>query len=330
MFQNDITKDRTMIKMTEKEWLRLFGEYDLIKQHNHPLFRFVKDFYTYNEICAQNFLKYYNRYQQTKDTMVLLPQKRGPKWGNRRPELYMEQAIIEEREQGLNKYEIYEVLKNRFGDLTPSPSSIYRLLVRHQKNVLTKKEKQEKRRYMKEKSGELGHTDCYDLPVGLIANDREKRYLIALLDDHSRVAWCELLDDKTSLSAMFGIMRCLKAFKVNYSIEFLEIMSDNGAEFGSGSRSESVLKTNPFKRLLHELGIKHRNTKPYKPQTNGKVERFWKTLNEDLIEDATYDSVDDFRKELFKYMIYYNEYRPHQGINNKIPAIFNKEKNENV
>ena len=41
----------------------------------------------------------------------------------------------------------------------------------------------------------------------------------------------------------------------------------------------------PFKRMLQELGIKHLYTKPYKPQTNGKVERLWRTMNHDLLEN---------------------------------------------
>ena len=56
-----------------------------------------------------------------------------------------------------------------------------------------------------------------------------------------------------------------------------------------------------------ELGIKHRYTRPYRPQTNGKVERFWRTLNEDLLES------------LVEYLLYYNTQRPHQGLGGKTP-----------
>ena len=46
----------------------------------------------------------------------------------------------------------------------------------------------------------------------------------------------------------------------------------------------------PMERMLLELGITHRYTRPYRPQTNGKVERFWRTLNEDLLEGTTFES----------------------------------------
>jgi transposase InsO family protein len=331
MFQNNITKDTTLIKKTEKDWLRLFDEYNLIKQHKHPIFRFVKDFYAYNKICGQNFSKYFNRFKQSGDTSLLLPQKRGPKWGNRRPSLHIELDILTEREKGLNKFEIYQILKNTYKDLTPSTSTIYRLLVKNKKNRLTVKMKEEKQKIISKMPGELGHCDCYQLPTGIIDNEKKKRYLIAIIDDYDRVAWCTDMDDVTSMSAMFGTMRCLNALNSRYYIEFVRMMTDNGPEFGNGSKNEKVIMTNPFKRLLHELNIKHTFTKPYKPQTNGKVERFWRTIKDDLLEGTTFSTVEEFRKELYKYMIYYNEYRPHQGINGKIPANYCKEfyKNEN-
>ena len=61
------------------------------------------------------------------------------------------------------------------------------------------------------------------------------------------------------------------------------------------------------------------DSKPYRPQTNGKVERFWRTINEDLIEGTYFESIEHFKEELFKYILYYNKLRPHQGINGMTP-----------
>ena len=69
-----------------------------------------------------------------------------------------------------------------------------------------------------------------------------------------------------------------------------------------------------------EIGIKHRYTKPYRPQTNGKVERFWRTLSEDLIAETDFDSIEELKDELMQYLVYYNIKRPHQGINGKTPV----------
>ena len=76
----------------------------------------------------------------------------------------------------------------------------------------------------------------------------------------------------------------------------------------------------PFERMLIELGVKHRYTQPYRPQTNGKVERFWRTLKEDLICETDFDSLEELKDELLQYMCYYNHERPHQGIEGKKPA----------
>ena len=71
------------------------------------------------------------------------------------------------------------------------------------------------------------------------------------------------------------------------------------------------------------MGIRHRYTRPYRPQTNGKVERFWRSLNEDLIEGTTFETLEEFKKELEEYLIYYNELRPHQALNQKTPIQMN-------
>ena len=49
--------------------------------------------------------------------------------------------------------------------------------------------------------------------------------------------------------------------------------------------------TNPVKRLFFELGLKHRKIKPYRPQTNGKIEKFWRTIDEDFVEGSTFGSL---------------------------------------
>jgi transposase InsO family protein len=76
----------------------------------------------------------------------------------------------------------------------------------------------------------------------------------------------------------------------------------------------------PFERLLIEMGVKHRYIQPYRPQTNGKVERFWRTMEEDLIIDTDFDSIEELKEELLQYMYYYNHERPHQALNGKKPV----------
>lgn len=71
--------------------------------------------------------------------------------------------------------------------------------------------------------------------------------------------------------------------------------------------------------MLIETGIKRLYTRPYRPQTNGKVERFWRATKEDLIENTDFDSLKELQDELLKYIAYYNWERPLQGTNGKKP-----------
>ena len=325
MHVTTMKKDSTITKNYIKKWKFLINEYELIKVGKHQYFKFVSDFYKYHKTNRQNFLKFYHRFKNTGDETSLLPQQRGPKYGSRRPSLFIENKVIEHRKKGINKFEIHEILKEKLKKFAPSPSGIYNIFKRHGMNKLNKEMKESKRVIIKEKAGELAHIDCHYLPKGIIENNEKKYYLVAVVDDCTRVAWCELVEDITSLTVMFAIMRCFNAIKATYSITFQEVMTDNGAEFGGNNKTDTNKMTNPVKRFFFEMGLKHRKIKPYRPQTNGKVERFWRTIGDDFIEGTVFQSQEELEEELFKYMIYYNEYRPHQGINGKKPAELNNE-----
>jgi len=137
------------------------------------------------------------------------------------------------------------------------------------------------------------------------------------LDDHSRLAWAQVMQDITALTTMFTALHCMQALKREFGIQFEEIIADNGPEFGPAISQNK--QNHPFERMLMETGIKRRYMQPYRPQTNGKVERFWRTLKEDLIEETDFDSLEELEDELLKYLVYYNWERPHQGINGKKP-----------
>jgi len=185
-------------------------------------------------------------------------------------------------------------------------------------NRLKEPMKQNKRKIIKQKAGELGHLDCHYLSKDLIANDPTRYYLVAIVDDASRIAWASITKRLKSLDVMFSSLAMLNLLKVEYGIQFDSIMTDNGPEVASHSKDKS---SHPFERMLLELGIKHRYTRPYRPQTNGKVERFWRTLNDDLIEGTYFESLEHFSNELEQYMLYYNFARPHQALNGKTPKM---------
>jgi transposase InsO family protein len=144
----------------------------------------------------------------------------------------------------------------------------------------------------------------------MITGDTTRYYLVCVIDDCTRLAWAEVITQLTSLEVMFASLKCINLLNAQYGIRFEAMLSDNGSEFASRNH----VQTHPFERMLLELGIKHRYTRPYRPQTNGKVERFWRTLNDDLIEGTTFDTIQNFKDELQQYLLYYNTARPHQGL----------------
>lgn len=318
---NDTTLERNYIQ----KWRFLINEYELVKSGKHPQFRFVKDFYQFHGTSRQTFCKYYNRFLlSNRANTALLPQKRGPKWHVRKPIHFIEKKVIEKRILGINRYEIKELLQPILKHFTPSPSGIYNICKRHNLNRLTTKMKEEKRKIIKEKAGDLAHVDCHYLPQSLLLNTKERYYLLGVIDDCTRIAWCEIIPDLTSLTVMFATMRCFQMIQAQYNIKFKEVLTDNGSEFGKGKEANNEI-THPFKRMLKEMGLKQRFIRPYRPQTNGKIERFWRTIEDDMIEGTTFENLEEFQEDLYEYLIYYNEYRPHQGLNGKIPAVVNKE-----
>jgi hypothetical protein len=316
------TQDLTLARNYIQKYQFLIQEYELVKAKKHPRYRFVQEFYKAHDTDRRSFLKYYNRYKQSGDKKDLLPQKRGPKWKSRRFIPFIENKVIALREKGNSRYEIVSILKPELKQFTPSPSGVYNILRRHGVNRLKPKMKQEKRKIIKEKAGELGHIDSHYLNKGIVHNDNKRYYLVCLIDSCTRIAWAEVVEDLKSLTVMFALLKCLNILSDHYQIKFKEVLTDNGPEFGK--KESSKKREHPFERMLMEIGIKHRYIKPYRPQTNGKVERFWRTIEEDLLEETYFESVEHLKEELLQYLYYYNHERPHQGINGLSPVEFAK------
>jgi transposase InsO family protein len=201
----------------------------------------------------------------------------------------------------------------------PSPSTIYRVLRRYHLNRRTQAMREEKRRIIKDKLGELGHIDLHQLPRDMfLAPPLATACGVSLFDSCSRLAWAEVVTSRTALPVMFRTLKMINTLNVTYGLVLAEILSDNGAEFASRNRPDE----HPFEAMLLELGIRHRYTRPYRPQINGKIERFWRTLDDDVIDGATFDNLDHFANELFEYLVYYNNHRPHQALAGKTPKDF--------
>lgn len=318
----DNSFDKTIERNYIQKWRFLIPEYKEVKEGRHKTFKTVGAFYRHHGTCSQTFRKYYNRYLRSGREDDLLPRRRGAKWRGKREPEGIDLEIIAARNRGLNRYDIFALLKERHKN-PPSPSTIYRRLRHHGLNRRTKPMIEEKRRIIKERLGELGHIDLHQVPQDIFLKAPPKpAFIVSVIDSCSRLAWAGTLTSKKALPVMFKTLRLLQTLSAEYGLKFEELLTDNGAEFASRNHPED----HPFEAMLLEMGIKHRYTRPYRPQTNGKIERFWRTLNEDVIDGSTFDDFDHFSNEIFEYMIYYNNHRPHQALNGLTPKALAQSK----
>jgi len=297
-------------------------EYEQVRRKEHKEYKTARTFFAERQICFQNFYKFYNRYiKSNRDEHALLPTRRGPK--PRYKEMptcddSIENIVLEYRTKGWNKFTIAEAIKRNENIKKPcSASTVYRILRSYGVSRLTKEIREEKRKIIRDHMGSLGHVDCHHLPKGVVRSEPNKKYyVIGCIDTFSRLCWVEVIESTKAIDATFGMMDIILILNQRYDISFEEILTDNGSEFCS---SEVKLMSHPFERLLIHFAIKHRKTQPYRPQTNGKIERFWRTFEEDVIDGAVYETLDELKDAVLSYNFYYNEHRPHQGIDGKKP-----------
>jgi len=299
-----------------KQMLRYVDEYELVKEKKHLEFTTATNFYVGRNICKQNFLKYYRHYLACyRNEEALLPQKIGRKF----KDLYeYDQTLVTHiqkiRTKGYNRFDIAELLYKRTG-LKVSPSTIYRITKKLVISALTRQHTLEKRKIIKMFAGEMGHIDVHYVAKDAIRELPGKRaFIVGLIDDYSCICCLEVITSITALEVMFATQELLFRMKGLYGISFKEMLSDNGSEFRGGEQS-----LHPFERMLQVYNITHRYTRPVRPQTNGKIERFWKTLEDEVLDGEEFKTMGELKEYVRAYEIYYNEKRPYQGINNKTP-----------
>ena len=179
-------------------------------------------------------------------------------------------------------------------------------------------------RYEASRPGELVHVDIKKqgrIPDGgghrmlgrTVGNRNNKKQGLGYafhhhaVDDHTRIGYSEILDDERKETAA-GFWLRAKAYYASLGIKVTAVMTDNGSCYGSHA----------FREALGD-DIKHRRTRPYRPQTNGKVERFNRTLEEEWAYAHTYRSDAERAATYPAWLHHYNHHRPHTGIGGLTP-----------
>jgi transposase InsO family protein len=134
-------------------------------------------------------------------------------------------------------------------------------------------------------------------------------YAHAIVDDHSRLAYVELHDDEKAATVTCFVERAL-AFFADHGIATKRLMTDNGF---------SYIKNRSLRELLARHGIRHLTTKPYRPRTNGKVERFHQTMAREWAYGLAYRSHRQRNQALPHWLNHYNRRRPHSSLRDRPP-----------
>jgi transposase InsO family protein len=175
-------------------------------------------------------------------------------------------------------------------------------------------------RYERRHPGELLHIDVKKLgkigrPGHRVNGDRRTRsrgigweYVHICVDDATRLAYVEVLEDEKAKTAVGFLRRAVAHFRA-YGIRVERVMTDNGS---------------CYRALIHALAckalrIQHLRTRPYRPRTNGKAERFIRTLLAGWAYGAIYRNSEERRLALTGWLDYYNRRRPHGSLSHQPP-----------
>jgi len=213
-------------------------------------------------------------------------------------------------------------------ELGLNPSTVGRVLRRHQvpllswldptTGVLIRGQRSSAERYEYDAPGGLIHVDVKKLGKipnggGWRAHGRSEEvrgrgigydYVHAAVDDHSRLAYSEIHDDELGQTCTEFLERAL-AFFATHGIAVQRVMTDNHM---------SYKRTNSFKTLLGDRGISHIFIKAHCPWTNGKVERFNRTLQREWAYRQPFTSNEQRRKALSRWLKHYNHKRHHLAL----------------
>jgi transposase InsO family protein len=174
--------------------------------------------------------------------------------------------------------------------------------------------------YERPRPGELVHIDVKKLgrigrPGHRVHRDRTSRsrgigweYVHVAVDDATRLAYVEVLSDEQAATAIGFLRRAVRFFR-RYGITVERLLTDNG---------------NAYRSTVHALacralGIKHLRTRPYRPRTNGKAERFIRTLVDGWAYGAVYRTSAERTAALAGWLDWYNRQRPHRSLGRKPP-----------
>jgi transposase InsO family protein len=240
----------------------------------------------------------------------LLDQPRGSPKGSRLPELTRRTILmLKQSHPDWGCQRISDMLV-RGPALPASPAAAARVL--HEagyqlEETPTRPHPDHPRHFERARPNQLWQTDLFTF---MLKRQNRRVYLVAFMDDHSRFITGYGLYASQSSALVLEVVRAAIG---GYGPPE-EILTDNGSQYVTW-RGKSA-----FSRELEKRGIRQIVASPRRPQTLGKIERFWGTLWRECLETSVFLDLEDARRRIGHFIDYYNFQRPHQGIDGLVPA----------
>ena len=240
----------------------------------------------------------------------LMDAPRGSKGGSRLPELTKRTILMLKQahpEWGCQR--ISDMLL-RGPALPASDTAVARVLREagyEMEEVPTRSHKPPVRSFERAKPNQLWQTDLFTF---MLKRQNRRVYLVAFMDDHSRFITGYGLHASQSAALVIEVLRASLAACGVPS----EILTDNGSQYITW-RGKSQ-----FTKELEKRGIQQIVARPRRPQTLGKIERFWGSLWRECVQSSVFLDLADARQRIGLYIDHYNLQRPHQGIGGLVPA----------
>jgi len=225
---------------------------------------------------------------EARSTAILATQRAQPQAGSRR---------------------IRDVMR-RFLGIGTSETTVRRVLreagVKAQKPPRRVRREEAVRHFERAQPNQLWQSDLFTF----LLRRHERIYVAAFLDDHSRyLVSLVMAHHQRSVLVLEALSRAIAQYGAPK-----EILTDQGRQYTAWRGSTE------FEAELKRHGIKHIKSRPHHPQTCGKIERFWKTLWEELLSRTVFADFEDCQRRVALFIQHYNFQRPHQGLEGHTPA----------
>jgi transposase InsO family protein len=254
-------------------------------------------------IAREVLSRWWNRYQAG-GIDALRPRSRRPHTLGRKTSPRLTRRVLQVRRKGVGPARIAL-------QVPVSAATAHRILVDHGVNRLHPPQPRSTRRFEKDRPGELLHLDVKFLPA--LRNARYD-YEFAAVDDFSREAVAWITTEQTGRAAADFLERVLATLPYDVAA----VLTDNAWVF-TMQQTFHALRATRFQQICRAAGIRHYVLRPYAPQSNGKVERFFRTVDDECLNVQPLFTFAARQRALTRFIRYYNHERPHLSLGGQTP-----------